>query len=376
MRQAVAQGDRLETEWQAQCSAYTKAHPDLAAAFEAALRGELPTGWDADIPQFKPADGSVATRAASGRVLNGFAARVPWLLGGSGDLAPSTSTLIRGSGYFARGQYEQRNIAWGVREHAMCGCCSGLVLHGGVRAFASTFFIFTDYARPAIRLAALMELPVIYVMTHDSIGLGEDGPTHQPVEHLASLRAMPHLCVIRPADANEVAYAWRAAMQRRQGPTMLVLTRQGVPIFDRQKLASAAGVLQGAYVLSKESGNQPDIVLMASGSEVQLILAAQEQLAGNGIEARVVSMPSWELFQEQPQSYRDAVLPPQVKARLAVEAGSPLGWRDWVGDAGDIIGITRFGASAPARDVFTHYGFTVEQVVAQAKKLAGMPVGS
>jgi transketolase len=376
MRQAVAQGERLEAEWQAQCTAYKKAHPDLAVAFEAALRGELPAGWDADIPQFKPADGSLATRAASGRVLNGFAARVPWLLGGSGDLAPSTSTLIRGSGYFATGQYDQRNIAWGVREHAMCGGCSGMVLHGGVRAFASTFFIFTDYARPAIRLAALMELPVIYVMTHDSIGLGEDGPTHQPIEHLASLRAMPHLCVIRPADANEVAYAWRVAMQRRHGPTMLVLTRQGLPIFDRQKLASAEGVLQGAYVLSKEQGDHPDIVLIASGSEVQLILAAQEQLAGNGIEARVVSMPSWELFQEQPQSYRDAVLPPQVKARLAVEAGSPLGWREWVGDAGDIIGITKFGASAPAKDVFTHYDFTIEHVVAQAKKLAGMPVGS
>jgi transketolase len=376
MRQAVAQGKKLEAEWQAHFAAYKKAHPDLAVAFETALQGELPEDWEADMPQFKPADGSLATRAASGRVLNGFAARVPWLLGGSGDLAPSTSTLIRGSGYFARGQYDQRNIAWGVREHAMCGCSSGMVLHGGVRSFASTFFIFTDYARPAIRLAALMELPVIYVMTHDSIGLGEDGPTHQPIEHLASLRAMPHLCVIRPADANEVAYAWRVAMQRRHGPTMLVLTRQGLPIFDRQKLASADGVLQGAYVLSKEQGDQPDIVLIASGSEVQLILAAQEQLAGDGLDTRVVSMPSWELFQEQPQSYRDAVLPPQVKARLAVEAGSPLGWREWVGDAGDIIGITRFGASAPAKDVFTHYGFTVEHVVARAKKLAGMPVGS
>jgi transketolase len=221
-----------------------------------------------------------------------------------------------------------------------------------------------------------MELPVIYVMTHDSVGLGEDGPTHQPIEHLASLRAMPHLCVIRPGDANEVAYAWRAALQRQHGPTMLVLTRQGLPILDRHTYASAAGVLQGAYVLSKEKGDVPDIVLMASGSEVQLILAAQEQLAANGIDARVVSMPSWELFEEQPQSYRDAILPRQVKARLAVEAGSPLGWREWVGDAGEVIGITRFGASAPAREVFKHYGFTVDNVVTRARQLVEASVAA
>jgi transketolase len=376
MRQAIERGATLEAEWQERFNGYSKAHPDLAAAFAAALRRELPADWDADIPQFTPADGAMATRAASGRVLNSFADRVPWLLGGSADLSPSTNTLIKSSGYFARGQYAQRNIAWGVREHAMCGCSAGMVLHGGVQAYAATFFIFTDYARPAIRLSALMELPVIYVMTHDSIGLGEDGPTHQPVEHLASLRAMPHMCVIRPADANEVAYAWRAAMQRRHGPTMLVLTRQGLPIVDRQQYASAAGLLQGAYVLSPEKAESLDVVLIASGSEVQLILAAQERLAAEGLAARVVSMPSWELFQEQPQSYRDAVLPPQVKARLAVEAGSPLGWRDWVGEAGDIIGITTFGASAPAREVFKHYGFTVENVVARARKLAEASVAT
>jgi transketolase len=369
MRQAVAHGASREADWQAAFTAYTNAYPDLAEAFEMALRGELPVGWDADIPHFQPADGPMATRAASGKVLNGFAAKVPWLLGGSADLAPSTNTLLQGSGYFAKGQYDQRNIAWGVREHAMCACSSGLVLHGGVRAYASTFFVFTDYARPAMRLAALMELPVIYVMTHDSIGLGEDGPTHQPVEHLASLRAMPNLCVIRPADANEVAYAWRAAMLRQHGPTVLVLSRQGLPIVDRQQLASAEGVLKGAYVLSLEQGDMPDIVLIASGSEVPLVLAAQEQLAAEGIAARVVSMPSWELFEEQPQSYRDAVLPPYVTTRLAVEAGAPLGWRAWVGDLGDVIGVTRFGASAPAKDVFKHYGFNVEHIVTRARQL-------
>jgi transketolase len=369
MRQAIERGADWEAAWQQRFNAYKQAHPELANAFDMALRGELPAGWDAEIPSFTPADGAIATRAASGKVLNSFAATVPWLLGGSADLSPSTNTLMKGTGYFAKGQYEQRNIAWGVREHAMAACSAGMVLHGGVRAFAATFFIFTDYARPAIRLAALMELPVIYVMTHDSIGLGEDGPTHQPIEHLASLRAMPHLCIIRPADANETAYAWRAAMQRRHGPTMLVLTRQGLPIVDRNTYASAAGVLTGAYVLSKEKGDNPDILLIASGSEVQLIVAAQEQLAADGIDARVVSMPSWELFQEQPQSYRDIIIPPQIKARLAVEAGAPLGWREWVGDAGEIIGITTFGASAPAKAVFAHYGFTVEHIVTKAHRL-------
>ncbi|MCI0691892.1 transketolase [candidate division KSB1 bacterium] len=368
-RQAVDRGKKWEAEWQEKFSAYKKAHPDWAMKFEAYLAGELPAGWDKEIPQFVPADGSMATRAASGKVINAFANSVPWLMGGSADLAPSTNTLIKSSKYFAKDHYANRNLAWGIREHAMCGASSGMALHGGVRPFAATFFVFTDYARPAIRLAALMELPVIYIMTHDSIGLGEDGPTHQPIEHLTSLRAMPHLCLIRPADANETAYAWRAAMRRKKGPTMLVLTRQGLPIFDRSKLAGAEGVLQGAYVLSKEKSDTPEIVLIASGSEVQLILAAQEKLATDGIQARVVSMPSWELFLEQSQSYRDEVLPPKVKARLAVEAGAPLGWRDWVGEAGEVIGITKYGASAPYKENFKQYGFTVENVVSTAKKL-------
>jgi transketolase len=251
----------------------------------------------------------------------------------------------------------------------MCGCSSGLALHGGIRPYAATFFIFTDYARPAIRLASMMELPVIYVMTHDSIGLGEDGPTHQPVEHLASFRAMPHMCVIRPADANETVWAWRAAMMRNKGPTMLILTRHKIPIFDRGGLGSAAGLLQGAYILSREQAERPDVILIASGSEVQLILQAQPELEKQGIHARVVSMPSWELFDQQEESYRNEVLPPEVTTRLAVEAGAALGWCKYVTDRGGTITINQFGASAPAKELFQHYGFTVENVVNHARAL-------
>ncbi|MFH1020114.1 MAG: transketolase C-terminal domain-containing protein, partial [Pseudomonadota bacterium] len=352
--------------------AYRKEYPDLADRLSAALAGELPVGWDADIPVFPPEKGSVATRAASGTVLNAIATKVPWLVGGSADLSPSTKTLIAGSGYLAKGSYGERNIAWGIREHAMCACASGMALHSGVRPFGATFFVFTDYARPAIRLAALMGLPVIYVMTHDSIGVGEDGPTHQPVEHLASLRAMPNLCIIRPADANETAYAWRAAMERRNGPTMLVLTRQNLPVFDRNVVAPAQGVLKGGYILSREKGPKVDAILLATGSEVQLVMSAQNALAAGTIAARVVSMPSWELFREQPQEYRDAVLPPAVTTRLAVEAGSSFGWREWVGDRGAIIAMDRFGASAPAGEIFKQLGFTVENVVTTARKLVGL----
>ena len=369
MRTAVERGRELEVAWHHKFEAYQKTYPQLAGRFEAALRGNLPDGWDRDIPEFTPAGGPLATRAASGKVLNSFAQKIPWLVGGSADLSPSTKTLIDRSDYFSKGGYAHRNIAWGVREHAMCGCSSGMALHGGIRPYAATFFIFTDYARPAIRLAALMKLPVIYVMTHDSIGLGEDGPTHQPVEQLASLRAMPNLCVIRPADANEVRYAWHAAMLRRQGPTMLVLSRQGLPICDRSSLAGAEGLLKGAYVLSKEQTGLPDIILLASGSEVHLLLHAQQQLAQSGIAVRVVSMPSWELFCEQLPSYRNQVILPGVRARLAVEAGSPLGWREWVGDAGDIIGVAQFGASPPAKEIFKHYGLTVEHIVERAKQV-------
>lgn len=369
MHQAVDRGGQLEGAWRECYAAYRQTYPDLAARFEAALRGEPPAGWDDVMPQFAPADGPMATRAASSKVLNSFADRIPWLMGGSGDLAPSTNTMIKSSGDFEKGGYGNRNMHWGVREHGMCGACSGMALHGGVRPFAASFLIFTDYGRPAIRLAAMMGLPVIYVMTHDSIGLGEDGPTHQPVEQLASLRAIPNLWVIRPADANEVAYAWRVAMARLSGPTMLVLTRQALPVFDRQSVAAADGTLKGAYVLARERGRAPDVILLASGSEVALALGARKHLFRENIDARVVSMPSWELFRQQPQAYREEVLPPLATARLAVEAGAPQGWCEWTGAAGEVLGVARFGASAPYKENFRHFGFTVDHLVERVKRL-------
>jgi transketolase len=368
IRQAVDRGKKAEATWNKRFASFKQSFPNDAAQLEISLNHDLPKDWDADIPVFKPEDGSLATRAVGGKVLNAVAKNVSYLIGGSADLSPSTKTLLSGSGYIAKGDYGQRNIAWGVREFGMCAASSGLTLHGGLRAFASTFYVFTDYARPAIRLAAIMGVPTIYVMTHDSIGVGEDGPTHQPIEHLASLRAMPNLYSIRPADANETAYAWRAALLRKDGPTVLVLTRQGLPILDRSKLGGAEGVLKGGYILSKEESAQPDVILIASGSEVPLILAAQEKLKEEGVQARVVSLPSWELFRAQSAEYKEQVLPSAVKKRLAVEAGASMGWREWVGDQGQVIGIDRFGASAPAKTVFAKYGFTVENIVAKAKK--------
>ncbi len=369
MAQARERGEKSEKKWQQALSAYGAAHPELVQQFQSALQYELTPGWDSELRDFQPADGPVATRSASGKVINAIAPRLPWLLGGSADLAPSTNTLMKCSGYFSREQPANRNVAWGIREHTMCGSSSGMALHGGIRPFAATFFVFTDYARPSIRLAALMELPVIYVMTHDSIGLGEDGPTHQPVEHLSSLRAMPNLTVIRPADANEVAYAWRAALSRTDGPTMIVLTRQKLPIFDRSIFTSADGTLRGAYVLQKEQGTRPDVILLASGSEVDIIVAAAKQLKTQKIDARVVSFPSWELFETQPESYLETVLPVDIKARVAIEAGAPFGWERWVGQRGRIIGINRFGASAPADQLYHHFGLTVENVVAQVQEI-------
>jgi transketolase len=367
MRKAIDKGRQLENEWNRLHDQYQDRYPQLNQSLSDALNNRIPPDWDRNLPEFSVDDGPMATRNAGAKVLNSIAARIPWLMGGSGDLAPSTKTLIDDSDYFEAGQYANRNIAWGIREMGMCACTSGMALHGGIRPYAATFFIFTDYARPAIRLACLMKLPVIYVMTHDSIGLGEDGPTHQPVEHLASLRAMPNMCVIRPADANETAWAWKAAILRSEGPTMLVLTRQKLPVFDRSRLAPAEGTMRGAYVLSKEEKDVPDVILMASGSEVQLILAAQEKLKEKNIAARVVSMPSWKLFEQQSQDYRNEVLPKQVTKRLAVEAGATLGWCKWTGDPDAVIGITRFGASAPAADNFKHYGFTVEDVVSRVQ---------
>ncbi|MBW1982168.1 MAG: transketolase [Deltaproteobacteria bacterium] len=370
MRQpALRQGQELQETWEGLFAAYSDSFPELARQFRRVLAGELPADWDRDIPRFHVDDGPLATRAASGKVLQAFADKVPWLMGGSADLAPSTKTLLPDSPYFGKDTYHGRNIAWGVREHAMAACCSGMALHGGVRPYAATFFIFSDYARPAMRLAALMKLPVIYVLTHDSIGVGEDGPTHQPIEQLASFRAMPHMRVIRPADANEVSYAWRVAMERTDGPTMLILSRQGLPVFERTTAAAAEGLRKGAYILAREKADVPEVILIASGSEVALILQAQKELARVNIDARVVSMPCWELFEEQSEEYQNEVLPPQVRQRLAVEAGVAMGWRRWVGDGGEIIAISSFGASAPARENFAHYGFTVENVVQKARIL-------
>jgi transketolase len=369
MREAVQIGEIQESAWNVKLEDYRKKFPELAVEFEFNLRLEFPDDWDKNIPHFTVGDGPVATRNASNKIINSIASEIPWLIGGSGDLAPSTKTLINDSDYIEAENYNNRNIAWGVREHVMCAASSGMYLHGGVRPFASTFFIFTDYARPAIRLAALMELPVIYVLTHDSIGLGEDGPTHQPVEHLASFRAMPNMCVIRPADANETAYAWRAALKRQSGPTMLILTRQKLPVFDGRKVESAEGVMKGAYIISKEKGDKPDIILMGSGSEVSLLLESKEKLTEENIDVRVVSMTSWELFREQEKDYRDKVLPPEITKRLAVEAGTSFGWCEWIGNDGEVITVDKFGASAPYKDIFRHYGFTVDNVVNKSKLL-------
>ncbi len=369
MREGVSRGTALEENWNDRFAEYKSENPELAEQLQAALKGEPPADWESCLPIFEADDGALATRAASGKVLNEIATVIPWLIGGSADLAASNNSMIKKSGNFAKKDYANRNINWGIREHAMGAACSGMALHGGVRPYAATFFTFTDYARPAIRLAALMELPVIYVMTHDSIGLGEDGPTHQPIEHLASLRAMPGLTIIRPCDANETAVAWRVAIERLEGPTMLVLTRQGLPVLERSKEAGAEMLERGAYVVSSEKGGSPQAVLIATGSEVQLAMEAQSALAADGIDARVVSMPSWELFREQTQSYQDSVLPAGVKARVAIEAGATMGWREWVGDDGAVIGIDRFGASAPYKEIYAHFGLTAENIVAQTKGL-------
>jgi transketolase len=383
-REALERGARAEAEWNARLDAYARAFSELADELQGRLRGELPSGWDADIPVF-PADAKgMATRVASGRIMNAFAPKLPALGGGSADLDPSTHTALKGLGDFnptpASGadtegsdgggwSYAGRNLHFGVREHAMGAIVNGLAAHGGFIPYGATFLIFSDYMRPAIRLAALMGLHVVHVFTHDSIALGEDGPTHQPVEQLASLRAIPRLTVIRPADANETAVAWKVAVETRDRPVLLALTRQDVPTLDRSRYASADGLRRGAYVLSDSKNGQPALILIASGSEVGLILAAAERLQGEDIAVRCVSMPSWELFDVQPQAYRDQVLPPNVPARLAVELGVSQGWCHYVGAHGDMLGVERFGASAPADVLLREYGFTVDNVVARARAL-------
>ncbi|HZZ82750.1 MAG TPA: transketolase [Gemmataceae bacterium] len=365
-------GKSLRDAWNAQRDAYAKKYPELAKELNTMEHRELPEGWDRDIPTF-PADAKgVATREASGKVLNAIAKHVPWLMGGSADLAPSTKTLLTfdGAGANQAATPGGRNLHFGVREHAMAGTINGMALTK-VRPYGSTFLIFSDYARAAIRLSALMELPVIYVFTHDSIGVGEDGPTHQPIEQLAGLRALPGMMLLRPADANETAEAWKVVMKLRHEPASLVLTRQALPTIDRSKYASAAGVAKGAYVLADAADGKPDVLLLASGSEVSLCLDAYEKLKAENIKARVVSMPSWDLFNRQPAEYRNSVLPPDVKARVSIEMGSTLGWAQYVGLTGVSIGMHSFGASAPLKDLIKKFGFTAERVVAAAKEQVG-----
>jgi len=365
-----ARGREAREQWQAMMTRYQAAHPDLAVEFEQWMSGKLPAGWDAKLPAFAPGDGPLATRQASAKLLNTIAATVPNLMGGSADLAESTGAEIKGGGSFGASE-TGRNIHWGVREHGMAACLNGMAAHGGIRPFGSTFLIFTDYCKPSIRLSALMRLPVIYIGTHDSIGLGEDGPTHQPIEQLAMLRATPNVRVIRPADAAETVEAWRAAMEHADGPTVLALSRQKLPVLDRTKLAPASGAARGGYVLLDAPDQKPEAIVIASGAEVHLALKAVEALHAGGVAARLVSLPSWEIFAAQPQDYQDRVLPPAVRARVSIEAASTFGWRRWVGDAGVTIGIDRFGASAPAERLFAEFGFTVERVVEAVTKAAG-----
>jgi transketolase len=369
-RQAVDAGARAEAGWRARLDAWRRAFPDLAAEWDEGLARSLTPGWDGDLPRFPPGT-PVATRDASGAVLGAVSPRLPHLVGGDADLAPSTKTLVKGAGSFLRDTPGGRHLHFGVREHAMGSIANGVTYHGGLLVFCGTFFVFSDYMRAAVRLAALSELPVVYVWTHDSIGVGEDGPTHQPVEHLASLRAMPNLVVIRPADATETVVAWQVALARRHGPTALVLTRQKVPVLDRAVYAPAEGLRRGAYVLADAAGGPPELVLIGTGSEVHLVLAAQAALAQGGIRARAVSMPSWELFLAEPPEYHEAVLPRAVPRRLAVEAGATLGWERWVGADGAVVGLDRFGASAPGETVLRELGFTTEHVVARARALLG-----
>ncbi len=367
-RKSVDKGLELEQSWTTSFRNYLNDYPEEGAGFEKQLKGELPQGWDKDIPVFAADPKGKATRVISGQVLNAIAKNVPALMGGSADLAPSNKTLIDGETGFQPGSYDQRNIHFGVREFGMTSVLNGMALHGGLIPYGGTFLIFSDYMRPAIRLASLMKQHVIYVLTHDSIGLGEDGPTHQPIEHLASLRAMPNLTVLRPADANETAEAWKFAVKSNRGPTLLALTRQSLPTLDRSVFGPAESLHRGAYVLKDVDGT-PDALILASGSEIKLALEAAETLAGDGIAARVISMPSWELFDDQPQEYKDKVLPKNVTARVAIEAGATQGWHKYVGMNGKVIGLDHFGASAPINDLFTNFGITAESVVKAVRLL-------
>jgi transketolase len=369
--EAQDQGEELELAWKSLFNQYRREHPQMAAEFERRFNGELPAGWDTDLPVFPADPKGVQTRAASGKALNHFAAKIPELLGGSADLAPSNNTYLSGLGDFQQETPAGRNLHYGVREHGMGGVVNGMAYHGGLRPFGATFLVFADYMRPPLRLSALSHLPSIWIFTHDSIGVGEDGPTHQPVEHLASLRAIPNLVTIRPCDGNETVHALRVALARTKAPTALILTRQNLPTLDRSLYSDAALLEKGAYVLADMGEKEPELILMASGSEVALIVEAGTRLAAEGINVRLVSVPSWELFKAQDVSYREAVLPPSVKARVSVEAGIGMGWERFVGDSGAIISLEHYGASAPAGILFKEFGFTVENVIAAAGKLLG-----
>jgi len=367
-RTAVEKGARWQEEWQRRFAAYAQAHPDLAEEWRRDWAGKLPEGWDRELPSWSPGK-PVATREAAGKALNALAARLPSIIGGDADLSGSTKTALKDGGSFDAATGAGRNLHFGVREHAMGGIANGMAYHGGVRPFAATFFVFSDYMRPAVRLAALSELPVIFIWTHDSVGLGEDGPTHEPIEHLMSLRALPHLTIVRPGDANEAAEAWRWAIQHRDGPVGLVLTRQNVPVLDRSKLGSASSLTRGAYVLAEAEGGSPEAILIGTGSEIHVALAARELLAREGVRTRVVSMPSWEIFEQQGSEYRESVLPSEVRARVSVEAGATFGWSRYLGDAGLAIGIDRFGASAPGEINLEKLGITAERVVQAVRSL-------
>ena len=364
-RKAVPRGEKAEAEWSSRFAAYASAYPAEAALFQRTQTAGLPENWQAAVPSFTIADGAMATRVASGKVLNAIAATLPELVGGSADLAPSNNTHLNGYGNLGAGELNARNIHFGVREHAMGNVVNGLAMHGGLIPYSGTFLVFSDYMRPAIRLAAIMKTHAVFVFTHDSIGVGEDGPTHQPIEHLASLRAIPGLCVIRPADANETAAAWKLAIEGA-GPTALLLTRQNLPTMDGGQ-AIELGTRRGGYILA-DAGGTTDVLLLATGSEVELALRARELLAAEGIGARVVSMPCWEIFDAQTEDYRRSVIPPAVRARVSIEAGVSQGWHRYTGDFGEQVSIEHFGASAPAPVLFEKFGFTPQHVVAKAKE--------
>ena len=367
-RTAVDRGRALESEWRERWSAYAADHADLAAELQRWMSGELPEGWDRALPALTSGGGPLATRQASGLALQAIAAAVPNLVGGSADLGGSTGTTLKQGGAFGPTS-SGRQFHWGVREHGMAAILNGIAAHGGLRAFGSTFLVFSDYMKPAIRLAAIMRLPVVFIGTHDSIGLGEDGPTHQPVEHLAMLRAIPNLVVLRPADAGETVEAWRVAMTRRDGPCVLVLSRQKLPVLERPPLGPAEGVSRGAYTLLDAPGGVPQAILIASGSELHVALAAARLLQGDRVRVRVVSMPSWELFAAQPEAYRTEVLPPSVRSRLAIEAASPFGWRRWTTDEGAVLAMEGFGASAPGDRLFQEFKFTPERAAEMVRQL-------